>query len=497
MFWNLRNKMTIIFVATTLMCLTLIFATGYVLEYVYGPLSVLSRDADEWLQQKQDFIDNQTGEVQKALSSGIPITEAAVPETIPFIGSIIVVSLDGKVLVDTSKTLGDDINESWLIYEFSANSRKSVDLDLWNDSVTAGKVLNELRTIMHEGKPWGLYIIRYSMKDAPLITNRDIQQIQLIKFIASYHFLALLILFIVSIFGILLLGIYRNLLVKPIQTISAVVGQIAKGDLAARVHLKNERNDEIGHLAENINTMTARLQGAISQMESADAARRYMVAAASHDLRTPLTAVLAHTEAIKEGVIDNPEQSLALIHQQGKLMQRLLDDLFELASLDANSGEWHMETVNLCEYIRSEIIAFMPQFELSDFAIEVDIPESPIYASLEKRKMERVLINLFQNACKYGSVGQWVGIRVWDQGETVRIEVQDKGPGIPADEQQRIFDRFYRADLARSSKKSGSGLGLSIVQEIIARHGGKVGVCSPAEGGACFWFELPIILLEK
>ncbi|HYG57612.1 MAG TPA: HAMP domain-containing sensor histidine kinase [Symbiobacteriaceae bacterium] len=290
--------------------------------------------------------------------------------------------------------------------------------------------------------------------------------------------------------SLLLFLSFGRQLVRPVRMLSAVVRRIADGDLTARASL-NPRHDELGQLARDVDLMAARLQEAQERAAAAEEARRYTLAAVSHDLRTPLTALLAHAEAVRTGVVEDSGRSLEVIQEKGLQMKGLIDDLFELASLDADRGPWRTRRVDVAETVREAVVGMLPQMEAAGMAVDPDIPDEPLLADLPTGKLERVLDNLLSNALKYGSTGGWLGIRVRRREGCIWVAVTDRGPGIPPDEHRRIFDPFYRADRARSGNLRGSGLGLAVAARIMERLGGRIGVESPHEGGACFWIEVP------
>jgi two-component system sensor histidine kinase VicK len=125
--------------------------------------------------------------------------------------------------------------------------------------------------------------------------------------------------------------------------------------------------------------------------------------------------------------------------------------------------------------------------------VRVDIPDEPIWALLAPGKVDRVVDNLVANARNYGAAGGWLRVHVCRNDGQARVEVIDGGVGVAAEDQPHIFDRFYRADAARNITSGGTGLGLAIAREVILHHGGRLGLDSPAEGGTCVWFELPIV----
>jgi signal transduction histidine kinase len=281
-------------------------------------------------------------------------------------------------------------------------------------------------------------------------------------------------------------------LANSLLALTRVVGRIAHGDLAARA-AAHPRIDELGQLAYDVNTMAASLQEAQTRLQVADETRRIMVASISHDLRTPLTALVAHAEALHAGMSEDAARSVEVIHSRAMRLKSLIEDLFELAALDASPGPWPTCRLDLAELVREGVAAAIPDLEAAGLEVEVDIPEEQIWAPLSPGKLERVLDNLLANARTYGAGGGWLRVRVCRPSvATARVEVIDGGEGIPAADRAHIFERFYRADGARGAASGGSGLGLSISHEIILRHAGRIGVECPASGGTCVWFEVPV-----
>jgi signal transduction histidine kinase len=295
--------------------------------------------------------------------------------------------------------------------------------------------------------------------------------------------------------GLLLAAIpfwwFGRRMARSLRTLAGVVGQIASGDLAARADV-HRPNNELGQLAADVNAMAANLEQAQLRVHSADEARRFTVAAISHDLRTPLTALLAHAEALLGGVSDDAQRSLEVIHERALRLKSLIDDLFELAALDASPGPWPTQRLDLAEVVRESVAGALPELESAGLDVQVDIPDEHIWALLSPGKVDRVVDNLLANARHYGAAGGWLQVRVQRiDSHAARVEVVDRGGGVPAGDRARVFERFYRGDGARGAASGGSGLGLSIAREIILRHDGRIGLESPTIGGTCVWFEVP------
>jgi signal transduction histidine kinase len=391
-----------------------------------------------------------------------------------------VIKMNGTIVADSNPGLNQN-KEDAIPVQDALNYLYLYSKQLWE--VKHVDKLPFVVEIKKDGQIWGMYIITIPSSSIPNVEN--------ITSPPGTLFWVISLLITIILIGFILLSVYGRILVNPILKLSSIVEQFAHGNLSARVDFL-KRGDEIGTLGRDINVMANNLQEANKKIEVMDKSRRYMVAAASHDLRTPLTAVLAHAEALENGIPENPQQSLSVIHEKGLLLKGLIDDLFELASLDAHEEQWDRVRLNLTELVRREVVAIFPKLETAGVDIDIDIPEEEFWVNITPGKIDRVISNFLENALKYGASGNWIRVRVFPKNNWVCVEVADRGSGIPPEERERVFDRFYRSDTARTSRMGGSGLGLSIAREIILRHDGRIGVESPEEGYTCFWFELPL-----
>ncbi len=281
-------------------------------------------------------------------------------------------------------------------------------------------------------------------------------------------------------------------LIRPIQAVSTAVSRVADGDLTVEVPVS--RRDEIGQLARSVRVMIRRLREAQEQAEAAERARRYWVAAASHDLRTPLTVITVQAEALLRMDLSSPvvRSKLESVQQKAGQIRELVDSLFELAAMDAQTMEWPKREADLAELVRRETAHLLPRIEQVGMALEMEVPETPCPVLVAADKIQRAFQNLLQNAIRYGASGQALIVRVRPgPGRTWRVEVEDRGPGVDEEQIPWLFERFTRGGGSRTEAGSGGGLGLAILKEIVQRHGGRVGAHNVPEGGACFWFELP------
>lgn len=416
--------------------------------------------------------------VAMALEAGADpaaIRRAAVPDSVPPGLRIRLIDNQARVWVDTDGNEGRTATGAELlalVQPFSNQDTREVTLP---QPVTVG------------GKPWGVYGVSFTSRYGLRI---DLSESSPQRGLAVGVFFGALGLTLAV--NIALFWIFGWHIVKPMRHLSSVVSQIAAGDLSARTQLK-QRRDEVGQLAHDVDLMATRLEEARDQAAAADKARRYLVAAASHDLRTPLTALLAHAEAVRTGISEDPERSLTVIEEKGLMLKHLIDDLFELAALDAAPERWQTVRIDLAELVRQSVVSILPELEASGIEVEADIPEEPLWANLAPGKLQRVMDNLLTNAQKYGASGHWLGVRVTRRGDRIRVEVANRGAAIPDEVAGQLFERFYRADSARTSNVGGNGLGLAIAREIIMRHGGQIGVHSPLDGNVVFWFEVAAI----
>jgi signal transduction histidine kinase len=473
--WKIRTKLVLTFLAALLIAVvTLVgaLAVGIVVIQTHANVESISFiDAGRIIVQHGP-------KVATAVTNGASPAEiqlAAVPQPLPVGVRIRVIDNSARVWVDTDGGAG--------------RTATGAEMMEWVRSFTdkESRIITMPQEITVNGKSWGFYGVTYT---SPYGLTFNLNQNSRQNRLAAIVFLVGLALPLTV--NIALFWAFGWHIVKPLQRLSSVVSQIAAGDLTARTELGNRR-DELGQFAHDLDQMTTRLGEAREQAATAEKARRYLVAAVSHDLRTPLTALLAHAEAVRTGVSEDQAQSIAIIEEKGLLLNRLIGDLFELAALDATQQRWQLVRIDLAELVRQSVLGILPELEAASMEVDADIPEEPLWANLAPGKLERVMDNLIANARKYGDSGRWIGVRVNRLDSRIRVEVANHGPAIPEELFSHLFERFYRSDTARSTTDDGSGLGLAIAREIVVRHNGQIGVENPPEGGVRFWFEVPAI----
>ncbi len=269
---------------------------------------------------------------------------------------------------------------------------------------------------------------------------------------------------------------------------------LARGDLDTRVQVAS--GDEVERLAAAFNRMAARLEEAFAKQKELELARREVVAAVSHDLRTPLASLRATIEAIHDGVV-NDEATVRRYLNRAQLqvqnLARLVDDLFELSQLDAGALEWSVEPSSLRDLISDTLETMHPHAAEKNIKLSGWVEPAVDPVLMNSHKLQRVLFNLVQNAIRHTPADGTVLVeaRRRENGSEVQVDVIDTGEGIADGDLPRVFDRFYRGEKSRSRETGGAGLGLAIAQRIVEAHNGKIWVESRRGVGSCFSFTLP------
>jgi signal transduction histidine kinase len=223
----------------------------------------------------------------------------------------------------------------------------------------------------------------------------------------------------------------------------------------------------------------------IAQRDAAESARRDLVAAVSHDLRTPLTSLRLLADAIADDLVDRETMARYLDQMTVHIrtLSALIDDLFELSRLEAGDIEWSMQQVHLGELVAETVEAMRPQASAEGVQVEASVPRDLAPAQANPEKLQRVLFNLIQNAIRHTPVDGSVRVLAEANGASVEIEVADSGEGLSPEDRERAFEPFYRggAGAARASG-DGTGLGLTICRAIVEAHGGRIWFADSREG---------------
>jgi len=279
---------------------------------------------------------------------------------------------------------------------------------------------------------------------------------------------------------------------RPLVTVEATAERIAEGDLTARLpDLKP--NTEVGRLVNTLNTMLGRIEESFSARVESESKLRRFVADASHELRTPITAIRGFAELHRQGAVTGEEKTKELIgriESESKRMGSLVEDLLLLARLD-QSRQMKSEPVNLSKLVSDAVES--ARAAGPNHPVNFNKSDDEIYALGDNDRIHQVVANLLANARTHTPVGTKIDVSVIQSEDGVRIRIADNGPGLSEKDQAQIFERFYRADASRvRTDGEGTGLGLSIVEAVMRAHAGEVSVESELGKGAAFTLFFPL-----
>jgi len=304
-----------------------------------------------------------------------------------------------------------------------------------------------------------------------------------------------LIFVFIGLIALLLIAVASRLVIRiglrPLADVEDVAEKIAEGDLSAR--LPDAKPDtEVGRLVSSLNAMLSRIEESFAARTESESKLRRFVADASHELRTPLTAIRGFAELHRQGAVKGEAATSELvgrIENESIRMGSLVEDLLTLARLD-QSRKLVNEPVNLNEVVIESVES--ARAAGPEHPISIDLPDEAFVLG-DADKIYQVVANLLANARVHTPAGTPISVRVKSDDEGTTISIADSGPGLSQADQDRIFERFYRADPSRNrAKEEGSGLGLSIVDAVMQAHGGRVGVTSKIGEGATFTVFFPL-----
>ena len=292
---------------------------------------------------------------------------------------------------------------------------------------------------------------------------------------------------------LLVLGIVAALLVRlglrPLDRMGVTAGIIAGGELSRRVSPATPRT-EVGRLGLALNAMLDRLEDVFARRQESEERLRRFLSDASHELRTPLASIRGYAELFRMGAAREPadvNKAMRRIEEEAARMGVLVEDLLTLARLD-ELRDAVREPVDLAAVAHDAVDD--ARATAPDRAIGLDA-DAEAWVLADADQVRQVLANLLRNALVHTPAGTPIEIAVARDGTEVRIDVRDHGPGLPTEDQQALFGRFWRAEGGRERGRAGAGLGLAIVAGIVDAHGGEVRAATVPDGGACFTVRFP------
>jgi signal transduction histidine kinase len=291
-------------------------------------------------------------------------------------------------------------------------------------------------------------------------------------------------LLIMSFLSIFIRGNMGNRQMQLFGPIIDAIGQIAKGDFNVRVNLKFDGIEPANKLAQSFNDMAQEL----SEMEKM---RQEFISNVSHEIQSPLTSIQGFAQVLRNDNLnlDDRHHYLNIIETESTRLSRITDNLLKLASLESEQLIFEPKPFRLDKQIRELILACEPQWTKKQIEMDVELDEITIKA--DKDLLSQVWINLIHNCIKFSPLGGKIKIVLKRHTDQISIKISDKGPGISEEDQNHIFERFYKADKSRTQSDGGSGLGLSIAKKIIEMHRGNIRVDSQLGAGSTFIISLP------
>lgn len=263
--------------------------------------------------------------------------------------------------------------------------------------------------------------------------------------------------------------------------------------VSAFIHDISERK----RLEQEQDLIVRRQRRLVEELRQADKVKSDFISTISHELRTPLTSIVGYIEMLRDGfggtLAAQQQSMLEVVDRNSRRLLGLIDDVLTLSRIESGVFKVSSTRVDVLSLIASAQQALYPSIIERQLDFEVDVETDTSYVQGDVNQLERVLMNLLSNAVKFTPDGGKIGVRARRFGSTVRIAVYDTGIGIPADEQHRLFNRFFRASSAQDHAIQGTGLGLTIVKSIVERHGGTVSVESVVDEGTTFTIELPVV----
>ena len=283
-------------------------------------------------------------------------------------------------------------------------------------------------------------------------------------------------------------------IIRPLEKLHEAMNEIKEGNLD-KVLDAVDVGGEIRQLMEDFEEMRIRLKENQEEKLQYDRDNKELISNITHDLKTPITSIKGYVEGILDGVARSPEQMnryIRTIYNKANDMDRLIDELTFYTKIDANRVPYNFAKIHIAEFFRDCADEVGMEMETTGirFTYTGNVPDDVLVIA-DVEQMKRVVNNIISNSVKYNDKENGeISLTLLDDGDFVRVEIRDNGQGISKEDLPNIFNRFYRADASRTSRKGGSGIGLSIVKKIIEDHGGRVWARSEAGKGTTIIFSL-------
>ncbi|TMV48029.1 HAMP domain-containing histidine kinase [Paenibacillus mesophilus] len=280
---------------------------------------------------------------------------------------------------------------------------------------------------------------------------------------------------------------------RQLMLITARIEEIRLGNINQRVRTPTLEKS-LNELGGSMNRLIDDFQRGTEKINLLESERKKMIAHLSHDLRTPLTAILGYVEVLqKDATLTEAvrQHYLEVISSKGNKLETLIRDFFELSKLEADDSPLNTEKINVIDKVQEAVLSFYHPIQHARLTPKLQFPESPVYAWGNGQSLERIMNNLLSNSIRYGAEGGTIGILVREEHERVWIEVWDRGRGISETDLPHIFERLYTGKASRNAVQQGNGLGLTIVKKLVEKQQGEIHVASIPHVKTSFSFCLP------
>ncbi len=280
---------------------------------------------------------------------------------------------------------------------------------------------------------------------------------------------------------------------KPVNELNVAMQKIKDGNFDYM--LQTDAQGEIGELYRNYEDMRLRLKENTEETEQQEQKNKELISNITHDLKTPITAIKGYMEGIMDGVADTPEKMdkyIRTVYNKAMDMDRLINELTVYSGFDTNRIPYNFRCINVADYFGDCVEEVGLDLESRGIKLNyTDLVDVRTQIIADPEQMKKVINNIISNSVKYmdKSNGE-IDIRILDEGDAIRVEIEDNGKGIAQKDLGRIFERFYRTDASRNSAQGGSGIGLSIVKKIIEDHGGYIWASGKEGEGTCIHFVI-------
>jgi two-component system phosphate regulon sensor histidine kinase PhoR len=280
---------------------------------------------------------------------------------------------------------------------------------------------------------------------------------------------------------------------RQLALVTTRIEEIRNGSINQRVRISTTQKS-LNELGGSMNRLIDDFQRGMEKVNWLESERKKMITHLSHDLRTPLTAILGYVEFMqtdKTLTEATRQHYFQIISSKGNKLETLIRDFFELSKLETDDELLNPERINIIDKIQEAILSFYHQFQLVQLNPQLQLPEHPIYVWGNGHSIDRIMNNLLSNSLRYGVEGGMIGIRVWEEEERVWIDVWDQGQGISETDLPHIFERLYTGKASRNAVQQGNGLGLTITKKLVEKQQGEIHVDSIPNQKTSFSFYLP------